>query len=190
MRETEEKTLLFGGRLAVRLMEPFKEMDAKKAEAMYPYEARPMIILDDEASSRFCTFSLLKNQGLAGAQIENAIYSISRLMVSLYPSCLLIKPNRLKSEKGECGWFAFRTAGAEGELYHIMYIFPVDGCMMLGTMGCSMEDKKGKKQFLRIMESLEVPEKIPAYARQRGVISRADKPESREGGKDEKRTLR
>ena len=165
MGTAEEKTLLFDGRLAVGIPNFFRMMDSGRAELMYPYEDRPQIILEDTDTCRFCTFSLLKEQKLAGIQVEYVIRSITEAIVSLYPSCLLSEPQLAVREEGACGWFSFQTSGGEGQLQNFLYVFPVDGFMMLGTMGCFVEDEEGKRQLLQIMESLEVPPKAPIYAK-------------------------
>jgi hypothetical protein len=165
LENAEEKTLLFDGRLALGIPNSFQAMEIGRAELMYPYEDRPQIILEDTDTRRFCTFSLLKEQKLAGIQVEYVIRSITEAIVSLYPSSLLSEPQLAVREEGTCGWFSFRTSGGEGNLQNFMYVFPVDGCMMLGTMGCFIEDEEGKRQLLQIMESLEVPPKAPVYAK-------------------------
>lgn len=128
----KEKSHLFDGRLAVMLPDSFQTMEGDREQLMYPYEDRPQIILEDADTCRFCTFSLLKEQKLAGIQVEYVIQSITKAIVSLYPSCLLSEPQLVKREEGTCGWFSFRTAGKEGDLQNFMYVFPVDDCMMLG----------------------------------------------------------
>lgn len=160
-----EKSYLFDGRLTVLLPDSFRTMEGGREQLMYPYEDRPQIILEDADTCRFCTFSLLKEQKLAGIQVKNVIQSITKAVVSLYPSCLLSKPRLVKRGEETCGWFSFRTSAKEGELRNFMYVFPVDNCMMLGTMGCFMEDRAGKEQLMKIMESLEIPEKKSAYSR-------------------------
>ncbi len=50
-----------------------------------------------------------------------------------------------------------------------MYVIPVDGCMMLGTMGCMENDEDGKEQMIHIMRSLEVQENRQIYA-ERNVV--------------------
>lgn len=165
MEYVKDKTLFFDGRLAVRLPDSFQVMETKKAELMYPYEQRPQIILEDGYAHRFCTFSLLKEQKLAAIQVEYVIQSITAAIVGLYPSCLLTDPQLVRRKEGACGWFSFRSIIKEGTLQNFMYVFSVDECMMLGTMGCFIEDETGKKQMLQMMESLEVPERKPSYAR-------------------------
>ncbi len=153
MEGYEGKRLLFDGRLAVSIPDTFQKMEDGRIEAMYPYGERPQVILEDTSKLRFCTFSLLEKQKLTKMQMERAICTISKAVLSLYPSCLLTEPELLKWDKGSCGWFSFRTYG-KGALFHIMYIFPTDGCMMLGTMGCDMEDETGKEQFRWMIKSL------------------------------------
>lgn len=165
MGTVEEKSLLFDDRLAVDIPNSFHEMEDGRVELIYPYEDRPQIILEDANTHRFCTFSLLKEQKLAEIQVKYVIQSITKAIVSLYPSSLLSEPQLSKREEGTCGWFSFQTTGREGNLQNFMYIFPVDDCMMLGTMGCFIEDESGKRQLMQIMESLEIPPKVPAYAR-------------------------
>ena len=53
-------------------------MDIERAKLMYPYADRPQIILEDGGACRWCTFSLLREQGLSKGQIGDAIRSISR----------------------------------------------------------------------------------------------------------------
>ncbi|WP_313186951.1 hypothetical protein [Lacrimispora sp.] len=165
MGNAEEKTLLFDGRLAAGIPDSFQAMESGRAELMYPYVDRPQIILEDADTRRFCTFSLLKGQKLVGIQVEYVIQSITKAIVSLYPSCLLSEPQLVEKEEGICGWYSFRTSGRERDLQNFMYIFPVDGCMMLGTMGCFMEDEEGKRQLIQIIESLEVCPKAPVFAK-------------------------
>lgn len=165
MRCIEDKSLFFDERLAVRIPNFFQPMESNRVELMYPYEQRPQIIFEDTNTHRFCTFSLLKEQKLAPAQVANAIQSISTAIVGLYPSCLLTDPQLVPNKAGACGWFSFRSSIREGTLQNFMYIFSVDECMMLGTMGCFIEDEAGKNQMLQMMESLEVPERKPSYVR-------------------------
>lgn len=180
--DTTDKKLLFDRRLLVELPDSFQSMDKDKIELMYPYDDKPQIILEDKDTSEFCTFSLLKEQKLAGTQVMYAIRSILNVVASLYPSSILKESALVEREKGVCGWFAFRTNGEKGELYNYMYLFPVDGSMMLGTMGCLMEDEAGKNRLLKIMESLAIPEKEHGdNVGSRGMI--------RGGWADEKRKL-
>lgn len=165
MEYVQDKTLFFDGRLAVQLPVSFQAMETNRAGLMYPYEQRPQIILEDGEAHRFCTFSLLKEQKLAAIQVEYVIQSITAAIVGLYPSCLLTDPQLVRRKEGACGWFSFRSIIKEGTLQNFMYVFSVDECMLLGTMGCFIEDEAGKKQLLHVMESLEVPERKPSYAR-------------------------
>ena len=82
----ERELLLFDGRLKTRVPGVFREMEAEKAELIYPYENRPQIILEDEEAGRLCTFSLLKGQKLTVEQVEGAISSIASAVYSLFPS--------------------------------------------------------------------------------------------------------
>ena len=170
MDQSKKKRSLFNERLLVDIPEAYQVMDIKKAEMMYPYEKRPQIMLEDKAGARLCTFSLLKEQRLSKNQVEEAIHSITKIILSLYPSSLLQKPEVLRWKEGGCGWFAFQTSQREGKLYNIMYVFPVDGWMMLGTMGCRMEDEAGKKNMIEIMNSLEIPEVEPSYVKARKLL--------------------
>ncbi|WP_124065480.1 hypothetical protein [Clostridium sp. E02] len=165
MEQVADKSLFFGGRLAVRIPDFLHPMETNRAEFMYPYEQRPQIILEDTNAHRFCTFSLLKEQKLAAVQVEYAIQCITKAIVGLYPSCLLSDPQLVPKKDGACGWFSFRSMIREGTLQNFMYVYSVDECMMLGTMGCFIEDEVGKKQMLQMMESLEVPERKPSYVR-------------------------
>lgn len=147
--------VIFEEQLQVEIPDSFQGMEKDKVDGMYPYDKKPQIILEDGDTHRFCTFSLLESQALSDNQVEDAIWIIKKVVTSLYPSCLLDKPQLMDCQAGTCGWFSFKSAGTEGELFNIMYIFPINGCMMLGTMGCMAEDESGKKQMMEIMGSLK-----------------------------------
>ena len=164
-----KKTAFFDQRLLVDLPDSFHSMEKQRAENRYPSEARPQILMEDKEHSRFCTFSLIKNQWLAESQIQYAIQSVCSLVVSLYPSCLQKEAEIVEKDKGSYGWFAFEIMGEKGKVWNIMYVIPVDGCMMLGTMGCMENDEDGKEQMIHIMRSLEVQENRQIYA-ERNVV--------------------
>ncbi len=147
--------MLFEEQLNVDISDSFQKMERDKADEMYPYDKKPQIILEDGGTHRFCTFSLLEAQPLIDNQVEDAIWIISKVVTSLYPSCMLDKPQLIECQNGASGWFSYRSAGTEGELFNVMYIFPVNSCMMLGTIGCMVEDKTGKKWMMELMASLK-----------------------------------
>lgn len=159
------KKVLFDNLLSVSLPNSFEAMDSGKVEFMYPNEDRPQLIYEDRETNRFCTFSLLKDQKLTNLQVEHAIQSISNAIISLYPTCLLGDIQLLDKAEKVLGYFYFKTNCKEGSLRNIMYIISVDGCMMLGTMGCLIEDEEGEKQLIHIMDSLEIPESTSPYIR-------------------------
>lgn len=165
MEGKDEKTLLFDGELAVSIPASYQTMEEEKALAMFPYEERPQLMLEERGTSRFCTFSLLQDQALADNQVNCVIHSIADAVTSLYPSSLLERPRTAKREIGTWGWFAFWTSGREGRLYNMMYVCPVSGSMMLGTLGCPLDDEVGKDMLRKMLRSLEVTKKRPARAR-------------------------
>lgn len=150
-----DKSQIFEKRLLVKIPASFQELEPETIEQMFPYEDRPQLILGNYDSSIFCTFSLLKEQRLASAQVKEAIQLISRVVVSLYPSGLLGEPDTIKLPTGVCGWFEYRTETRSGSIHNYMYIFSVDEVMMLGTMGCTLGDAEGEKQMMEIIRSLE-----------------------------------
>ncbi len=147
--------LLFDEQLYVNMPESFQEMSQDRIDALYPYEVKQEIILESAQTGSFCTFSLFEDQGIMDSQVEYAIHSASKIVTRLYPSCLLEEDQIMFCAEASCGWFAFKTIAAEGALYNVMYIFPVNGHMMFGTMGCRMEDEQGKEQLMEIMRSLK-----------------------------------
>lgn len=146
--------LLFDEKLYVDMPDSYQEMSQTRVDLLYPYEERPQIILESMQTGSFCTFSLFEDQGLMNGQMESAIHAISRIVTRLYPSCILEEGQIMMCGQSSCGWFAFKTIDVEGELYNVMYIFSVNGHMMLGTMGCRMEDEQEKGQMLERLNSL------------------------------------
>lgn len=147
--------LLFDEQLYVNMPESFQEMSQDRIDALFPYEVKQEIMLENVLTGSFCTFSLFEDQGIMDSQVEYAIHSASKIVTRLYPSCLLEEEQTMSCAEATCGWFAFKTIAAEGALYNVMFFFPVNGHMMFGTMGCRMEDEQGKEQLMEIMRSLK-----------------------------------
>lgn len=165
MKTYMNQIILFNNLLSLSLPSSFESMNWEKIELMFPNEDRPQFIYEEIEANRFCTFSLLKDQKLSNFQVEQGIQSISNAITSLYPTCLLEAPQLLEKEERIFGYFTFKTHSKEGILRNIMYILSVEGCMMLGTMGCLLEDEDGVRQLMQIMNSLEIPERTPSYRR-------------------------
>lgn len=137
----------------------FQKMEEEAASQLFPYEDRPEFILGNPNRHRFCTFSFLKNQALTSAQVIYAIQTIAKLVLGLHPSALFGKPTVLSLEDGNCGWFEYGTNTREGKLQNIMFIFPIEGRMLLGTAGFLRQDREGEKEMRTMLESLKLPEK-------------------------------
>lgn len=165
MEGNDKTTLLFDGKLIAGIPDSFQPMEEEKAAMMFPCEERPQLIFENSGASRFCTFSLLKRQSLTGTQVKRAVHSIADAVTSLSPTCLLKEPELVRQEGGTWGWFSFRTVTREGDVYNVMYVRPVGGEMMLGTLGCPMDDDEGRKELMGIPESLKSPEEHPAKAK-------------------------
>lgn len=165
MEHKDEMRALFDGKLLIEIPDSFQEAEGEKAANMFPYEERPQIILEEKGTSRFCTFSLLEKQSLTKNQTKHVIDLIADAVISLYPSCLLEQPGLVKREEAVYGWFAFQTSAREGKLYNIMYICPVNGSMLLGTMGCLMDDEAGRTGMQQQLGTLKIPERRPARAK-------------------------
>ena len=151
--------LIFEEQLIVDIPEAFRMMTIDRIDGMYPCDEKPQIILEDEETHRFCTFSLFEGQILFDQQVEYAIRLISRTVISLYPSSLLEDVELLNCKEGRCGWFSFRTMWDQDWLYNVMYIYPVNSRMMFGTRGCGIGDGPGKEQFKAVMGSLHAVRK-------------------------------
>ena len=150
---------LLENKLLVQIPDYFHQMEAEVTERMFPYEDRPENIFGCQDGSKFCTFSFLDNQELTSAQVIYAIQTISKLVLSLYPSSLINEPAVLTLKDGNCGWFEYWSKMKEGKLHNIMFIFPVEGTMMLGTAGFPFQDIEGEQEIKAMLGSLELPEK-------------------------------
>ena len=150
---------LFDEQLYVDIPESYQEMRQERIDALYPHEVRQEIILENAQTGSFCTFSLFEDQGIMESQVEYAIHSVSKIVTRLYPSCIVDKEQLMNCSESFCGWCSFQTQAADGQLYNVMYIFPVNGHMMFGTMGCRMEDEREKELLMSIMKSLKTQKK-------------------------------
>ncbi|MDE6847451.1 MAG: hypothetical protein K2J99_17025 [Lachnospiraceae bacterium] len=155
--------IMFEEQLSVIVPDSFHEMALNRVNDMYPYEEKPQVILEDENRHRFCTFSLFEDRELVDTQTEHAIQLILEVVLSLYPSALLDEAQVRNCKGGVYGWFSYKSMGNKGEIFNVMYIFPLNGCMMFGTMGCAVEDEEGKEELMNMMDSLQAVRKKFSY---------------------------
>lgn len=151
--------LLFDEQLYVDMPEAYQEMSKDRIDALYPYEVKQEILLENAQTRSFCTFSLFEDQGIMDSQVEYALHSVAKIVTRLYPSCLVDKEQIMNCSETPCGWFSFKTQGTDEELYNVMYVFPVNGHMLFGTMGCGMEDEQEKDLLMNILKSLKAQKK-------------------------------
>lgn len=149
------KHRFFEHKVSVQIPDCYQEMEAETVEVMFPYEDRPQIILSDPSGTRFCTFSYLKDQKMTQAQTAYAIREIVQIVTSLYPSSLIQEPKVMTLPDGKLEWFEYKTMKSNGGIHNFIYVFSEEGSMLLGTMGCDMEDMDGIAELKNIMGSME-----------------------------------
>jgi len=125
-----------------------------EAAEMFPYQDRPQFIFAAAGFSRYLTFSLLDKK-LGAEETTKIIRELRKLIWSLYPSSLLSEAHPLPFGNLKCSGFSFRTGVGESQVFNTMFAVSFEGRLLLGTYGCGIGDKEGKKLLKKIIGEAE-----------------------------------
>lgn len=148
-----------GGQLLVQIPEEIKEAYDERIKEKFPYQPKPQEVRMNEEGDKIITFNLLECL-LEESQVLPAIREVQRLINHKIPESIRTHARCMKLPAGMMGWFSFITGGLLDDVYHIMFLIPVSGKLMLGTCHFpAARELQEKENFFSMVESIQIVKK-------------------------------
>lgn len=145
-----------GGQLLVQIPEEIKEASDGRIKEKFPYQPKPQEVRMNEEGDKIITFNLLECL-LEESQVLPAIREVQRLINHKIPESIRTHARCMKLPAGMMGWFSFITGGLLDDVYHIMFLIPVSGKLMLGTFHFPARmEKQEKEKFFTMVKSIQI----------------------------------
>lgn len=162
MRNEETKWLeisCLGSQFLVQIPEEIKEASDGRIKEKFPYQPKPQEVRMDEEGNRMITFNLLENL-LEEEQVLPAIREVQRVINHKIPESIRTHARCMKLPAGMMGWFSFITGGLLDDVYHIMFLIPVSGKLMLGTCHFPAAiELQEKENFFTMVKNIQIVKK-------------------------------
>jgi len=150
------RRFLLDKKFSVIMPEAFKPMSKKHADIKYPSINRPDFIYTNEATTVNFSFSHKPEEVPNGAitEIKDMVQPIAMRM---FPSSKVIDSDTLDANGRNVAYYDFITPALDMELYTLVYIFSLEGRVVLGGCSCPANEMDDWKPiFLQMLCSIEV----------------------------------
>lgn len=146
---------LFESMMSLRLPEGVYDMKEERVSQIYPMKDKPQVVkvLGDEKC--WFSFSLLQRP-LTNQTILDNLRAIRMNFERVFPSMLEEPITSITDETfNNKMYFSIVSKGREKETYQMIYIFPVKGKLMMGTICCDAEQQwEWKELFKKVIASI------------------------------------
>ena len=146
--------VLFDDRLRINIPEDLHLAQEHEAAEVFPHPKRPQLVFANDDFSRFITFSLL-NKPMGQQEAMSAAREMRTMVWSLYPNSILSQAAPFSFGDLSCGSFTFRTGSKGAQVFNTMFVASFNGRMLLGTLGCGIDDLAGMKMLQKLMVEAE-----------------------------------
>lgn len=150
-----KEVLLFEDKMQIMLPENFEDMSVEAAKIKYPMEQRPAIIKTNKDGDINFTFNLLE-QPLDNSQVEDVVNMLRNVLKKTNPSNKCGNVNLECVDNKNVAWFDVVNNGLDHNIFHIMYVLPINQKLMHGVFNCIVEDSNNWKQIaLEVIRSIK-----------------------------------
>lgn len=151
-----KETSCLDGKLLFQIPEEMKEASDGQIKEKFPFKPKPQEVCMNEEGDKIITFNLLESL-LEEAQVLSAAREVQRLINHKVPESIKVHARCMKIPAGMLGWFSFITGGLLDDNYHIMFLMPVSGKLMLGTFHFPARmEKQEKEKFFTMVKSIQI----------------------------------
>jgi len=137
------------GRLYMTIPSDYEIMPPELAGVKYPGENRPDISFSDEEGEISINFSLT-GDNLQNEDVEEAKDYLQQVVIKMNPSSRILS-SEIIEEQTRIGYFGFISPAIDGDIYNLIFIFSLEGQLILGTFNCTDMDKA---KWLEIAEQM------------------------------------
>lgn len=150
-----KRITLFDGRMLMEFPAEWDDMPAERVSRVFCMAEKPHSIKSNLDGSRFISLTL-SDKTISNHMVRTAIREISYTVESVYPfiAPVKIRAGIRKAQVVRYGWFSFKMPAADGEIYTTMFATPINGRLLIGSCGCSFEDKDAEDVFQHCISSI------------------------------------
>jgi len=150
------KRFLLDKKFSIIMPEAFKPMPKELAEIKYPSINRPEFIYTNEATSVNFTFSHRPEEA-SNEEIPEVKEAVEPVAMRLYPASKVIDSEILDASGKNVAYYDFIAPALDMDLYTLVFMFSLEGRVVLGGLNCPGDDiDDWKPIFLQMLCSLEV----------------------------------
>lgn len=152
---------LFEGRCSILLPDIMTDMADAQAAARYRSRQRPQIIKAEAGGDAALTFSLLPfyPQTMKEMGAPDRLKTIRRDMERIWKQNVFYDTGKVKAGQEEIPWMDLKAFCLNGQLYSLIFLFQMQGDMVLGNFHCRFQRYDiWKAAVLNILTTLEIQE--------------------------------
>ena len=134
----------------------FNAMDKQAVHLKYMSASRPQIVLVDPSDTVNLTFTYFPDEPLKDEDIDDTTEYYRELIRKSRPGNLFYHMKIVRTGKLPTGDFAYRSKALDGDMYNEVFIAPVHGCLLYGSMNCFYAQRDTwEKPFEYMINSIE-----------------------------------
>lgn len=150
-----KESQLFDGKLTIMLPSGFTDMPIDVAKIKYPSEQRPQIIKTNTEGSVNLCFNLFKIK-LDSNQVEETINGFFSMLQKVQSGNDYFQCKTEECQDNTIGWFDFKSATIDDQLYNMLFTLPIDGRVCTGVFNCGFRSSDDWKTiFKQILFSIK-----------------------------------
>lgn len=133
-------------------------MNTYSIKIKYPDENRPNVILtvpDDETVN----FLFTQSEDVVQEELPDIAQGIQAVLKRMNPGAAFYKISDIQSELSKIWWFDYSTVALDDDIYNIMYLFCLNGTLVMGGFCCLQKYRKQWKPLvLQMLETIKQEE--------------------------------
>lgn len=151
------RAVLFEGRCSILLPELLDDMDYLDSTIKYRSQNRPCIIKTDGDADATMTFNMLPMASTKGT--DNVLIQLQKLrcdMQKVWKQNVFYDMGHITADGFLVAWMDFKAFCLDGNLYSLIFLFPLGEQMVLGNFHCSFPQyDKWKPAVLKLLKTIK-----------------------------------
>ena len=146
---------IYEGIVFMTMPTSFEPMPIKQAKAKYPEYDRPGVIFTNLETTINATLSYQRKEPLENDGVEELKNIIQNGLLEELPKLKIIESGMLSINELNIAYFDFVTLVSRSQVYNLIYIFSLEGILVVGSFNCLKEDMGDWRDiFFQMMNSI------------------------------------
>lgn len=146
---------LFDKKMSIALPKGMMPMAEDMAKIKYTTENRPKIIYTNQEGTVNFTFNHF-TLPIQDEETIQAVQQIKNLFKKIHPANIFYEMKEEAIDKTKLSWFDFKGYAIDSQLYHLIYVTPIEKTMLNGAFNCPFADAaEWKKAVLPVILSIK-----------------------------------